>query len=130
MRPARILIPALAAAAALAPFLSTGASGSDEIAAKERISCTACHDKPGSKLLTDEGKFYEVMRTTDGFEALEKTFGRCTSCHDTRPGSQELTEKGEQFRALVTDMEGLAEWMKQHHPEAPAEEQPKEPRGR
>ena len=65
---------------------------------QEGLSCTVCHDKPGSKLLTDQGKYYETMRTLAGFDELKATFGACTSCHVTKPGSKKLTAKGKEFQ--------------------------------
>lgn len=112
----------LAAVGMMAVALLTGslASGDEKVGKQEGVSCTVCHDKPGSKLLTDQGKYYETMRTLAGFEDLRATFGACTSCHVTKPGSKKLTAKGKEFRDLVRDMEGLGGWMKEHHPTAPA----------
>ena len=56
------------------------AVASNEIAKMENnMVCTSCHDKPGSKLLTDEGKYYELMGTLEGFTDVETVFGKCTS---------------------------------------------------
>lgn len=95
------------------------ARASEKIATETGKACTACHDKPGSKLLTDSGKYYEAMKSLDGYEAVKASFGRCTACHDRRPGSKKLTRKGKDFAALVIDMPGLNQWMKEGHP-APA----------
>ncbi len=110
----------LSAAALVAVVLLAGsvASGSQQIAKTEGMQCTACHDKPGSKLLTDRGKFYEAMGTLEGFDELAASFGRCTSCHVKKPGSLKLTSRGKQFKEMVGDMEGLKEWMAAHHPVA------------
>ncbi len=96
------------------------AFATEGLAKKESLQCTSCHDKPGSKLLTDKGKYYETMRSLGGYEELEATFGACTSCHAAKPGSKRLTKQGREFRDLVRDMDGLRDWMKQHHPVAPA----------
>jgi hypothetical protein len=101
---------------AVALFAGSLASGTEKVGKQEGVSCTVCHDKPGSKLLTDQGKYYETMRTLAGFEELKATFGACTSCHVTKPGSQKLTAKGKEFRDMVQDMEGLGAWMQEHHP--------------
>ncbi|NIP14482.1 MAG: hypothetical protein GWM88_07025, partial [Pseudomonadales bacterium] len=37
----------------------SGLRATEERAAQEGVSCTTCHDKPGSALLTSKGKFYE-----------------------------------------------------------------------
>ncbi|MEO8196018.1 MAG: hypothetical protein ABI689_04790 [Thermoanaerobaculia bacterium] len=107
--------------AAVALFASTLASGSEKLAKQETLSCTVCHDKPGSKLLTDQGKYYETMRTLAGFADLKATFGACTSCHVTKPGSKKLTAKGKEFGEMVRDMEGLGAWMQEHHPKPQAQ---------
>lgn len=114
------ILTAVGMTTAVALFAGTLASGSEKVARQEGLSCTVCHDKPGSKLLTDQGKYYETMRTLAGFGDLEATFGACTSCHVTKPGSKKLTTKGKEFRDLVQDMEGLEAWMKEHHPVSPA----------
>ncbi|MDQ1347739.1 MAG: hypothetical protein QG573_1112 [Acidobacteriota bacterium] len=119
MNRSRILI-AVGMTVAVALFTGTLASGTEKVGKQEGLSCTVCHDKPGSKLLTDQGKYYETMRTLAGFEELKATFGACTSCHVTKPGSKKLTAKGKEFQDLVKDMEGLGAWMKEHHPKAPA----------
>ncbi|MCB1009766.1 MAG: hypothetical protein KDB94_12850, partial [Acidobacteria bacterium] len=100
----------------------TVASGSQKISKAEGLECGACHDKPGSKLLTDKGKYYEAMGTLDGYDALAESFGKCTSCHVKKPGSQKLTTKGKQFQEMVGDMKGLKEWMAAHHPMPPVDE--------
>jgi hypothetical protein len=117
----RIRIATLTAiAVAIATFfVGSIASGSEKIAKAEGLECTACHDKPGSKLLTDRGKFYETMGTLDGFEELAETFGKCTECHVKKPGSLKLTNKGRQFKEMVGDMAGLKTWMAAHHPTPP-----------
>jgi|GEM_PF-1956865 len=97
-------------------------SASNEIARQEGQLCTACHDKPGSKLLTDEGKYFELMRTLEGYEEVTTTFGDCTSCHVREPGSHSLTEDGERFADLVGDMEGLRRLLVREHPVAPVSE--------
>lgn len=95
------------------------ARASEKIATETGKACTACHDKPGSKLLTDSGKYYEAMKSLDGYDAVKESFGRCTACHDRKPGSKKLTRKGKDFAGLVMDMPGLAKWMNEGHP-APA----------
>lgn len=128
MRVLRITVSTLAALAAMVTILAAPVLGSEALGKQENVACTACHDKPGSKLLTDQGKYFELRRTMVGFDELKATFGKCTACHDTKPGSLALTEKGEQFRFIVVDMEGLADWMKQHHPTAPEKEpEPEKP---
>jgi len=120
----RIHYATLTAAAILvaASFAGTVASGSQKIAKTEGLECGACHDKPGSKLLTDKGKYYETMGTLEGYDALAESFGKCTSCHVKKPGSLKLTTKGKQFQEMVGDMKGLKDWMAAHHPTPPVAE--------
>jgi hypothetical protein len=108
---------ALTVAMALSWALGGGqAQASNKIAKKESLECTVCHDKPGSKLLTDRGKYYEEMRTLDGYNDVVVAFSQCTSCHVKKPGSQELTERGQQYAFVVHDMEGLRQWLRENHP--------------
>lgn len=111
--PQRFLIGLVLAAAVL---LAGTALASKKIATNTGKSCTSCHDKPGSKLLTDTGKYYETMHSLEGYDQVKASFGRCTSCHDRKPGSKKLTKKGRQFGEMVKDMAGLEQWMKEGHP--------------
>ena len=92
------------------------ALASQKIATDTGKSCTSCHDKPGSKLLTDQGKYFEAMHSLDGYDKVHESFGRCTNCHVRKPGSKKLTRRGQQFAGMVKDMPGLAQWMKEGHP--------------
>ncbi len=94
------------------------ASASNTIAKREALACTNCHDKPGSKLLTDRGKYYELMSSLEGYDELEATFSECTTCHVRKPGSLKLTKKGKQFQWMLEDMEGLREMLLGLHPTA------------
>lgn len=97
-----------------------------EIADKTDQRCTACHDKPGSKLLTDKGLYYESMGTLDGFDSLQGSFGRCTSCHVKKPGSEKLTGEGKKMADLVDNMQELKKWLAENHPETSKEEKEEE----
>ena len=107
-----ILLLALVLAGALGngPVLA-----SNKIAKETGLACTACHDKPGSRLLTDQGKYYEAVGTLDGYDQLT-TFSECTGCHVRKPGSKKLTTTGKRFAAAVHDMEGLRKWLEENHP--------------
>lgn len=119
MRSHRIVAAAAVTLGLAALFTATLASGTEALGKQEKLECTACHDKPGSRLLTDQGKYYETLRTLDGFAELKASFGKCTSCHVSKPGSQKLTKEGKRFQEMVEDMTGLGEWMKEHHPTPP-----------
>jgi cytochrome c553 len=111
-----ILVLGLAFAMALS-YLSGGGEvqASNAIAKQQGLACTACHDKPGSKLLTDRGKYFEAMGTLDGYDQLAD-FARCTSCHVKKPGSTKLTKQGQRFAEVVKDMAGLRKWLAENHP--------------
>ena len=90
---------------------------SNAISKKENgMVCTTCHDKPGSKLLTDQGKYYELMGDLDGLAQLESEFSKCTRCHKRKPGSTKLTSVGERYRWMIEDMQGLKSWLQEQHP--------------
>lgn len=110
---------ALAIAAAAVALLAAGAGiAAEKLARETGAACADCHDKPGSKLLTDRGKYYEMRRTFDGFDAIQASFGRCTACHVRTPGSARLTKKGRQLADVVKDMDALRDWLREHHPAA------------
>ena len=114
-----LLSTALAATLVVAALLAPRAWGTEKIGEQEKLACTVCHDKPGSRLLTDKGKYYETARTLAGFDELRANFGACTTCHVSKPGSKKLTRQGKQFQELVGNMDGLAAWMKENHPAPP-----------
>lgn len=89
---------------------------SEKLARDTGRACTACHDKPGSKLLTDQGKYFETTRALDGYEELKASFARCTACHVRRPGSSKLTRKGQKFAEVAKDMVDLRDWLQAGHP--------------
>lgn len=95
--------------------LETPARASNEIAERTELQCTVCHDRPGSKLLTDRGKYYETLRTLEGFEEVSAVFGACTSCHVRKPGSTRLTTNGRRFQRLMIDMHGVREFAAAQH---------------
>ena len=111
----------LVAAAVFSLLLAGNALATEELARTEDLTCTVCHDKPGSKLLTDRGKYYELMRSMDGFAELETSFGQCTFCHRRKPGSKKLTRAGKGFATILGGMEGLIEWVQERHPGWPEE---------
>ena len=106
----------VAAALLLAPG---AAQASKKLATETGLKCTACHDKPGSRLLTDQGKYFETTRSMEGYAQLKENFEKCTLCHVRKPGSAQLTEKGQHFAGLVKDMKSLKVWLEQNHPKAP-----------
>jgi hypothetical protein len=113
----------------LALLLASGAAqpaaATEKLAQDSHVACTTCHDKPGSRLLTDQGKYFELMRSFDGFTEIQATMGACTTCHVRKPGSHKLTGKGKQFRETVQSMPGLRDFVMKSHPKAQAAPQPK-----
>ena len=87
--------------------LTSPVSATKTIAQQEDLSCTVCHDKPGSKRFTDRGKFYDLMGGFDGYDELTAKFGECTTCHKRRPGSTRLTTEGKRWAEVHGDMEAL-----------------------
>jgi len=119
----RYLIFGLALTTAMALSWTAGgdrAQASNQIAQKEGLPCTTCHDKPGSKLFTDQGKYYEEMHTLKGYDDVVVAFSKCTSCHEKKPGAKRLTERGERYKWVVNDMEGLRQWLWENHPRGQA----------
>ena len=126
----RRLVILLSAGAVVAALLWPGATvrASNEIAKEEGLACTSCHDKPGSKLMTDRGKYYDLMGTFEGYDKVIKTFGKCTTCHVKKPGSMKLTRMGKRYYDLVNNMEGLRDLLEGEHPgSSTAEEEPPPP---
>lgn len=113
----RVRLTALVLVAAVP--MATAAVASEKLAKDTGKSCTECHDKPGSKLLTDSGKYFETTRSFEGYDRLRESFGRCTACHVRRPGSKKLTKKGQQFAEFARDMAGVRKAMAEGHPATP-----------
>jgi len=97
---------------------------SNEIARETGLVCTTCHDKPGSKLLTDKGKYYELMGSLDGFDEIGEAYGSCTACHVKKPGSKKLTAEGKRLARAIADMDALRALVLEQHPAAPASADP------
>jgi len=111
-----ILIAGVLAVLALL-YLASGpqAQASNAIAKKTSLQCTVCHDKPGSRRLTNQGLYFQQLRTLDGYEQVV-AFGECVTCHDRKPGSKVLTPTGRRFLSVVKDMKGLRQWLQENHP--------------
>lgn len=106
----------------LAVMFGAGAAkalASPRLAEKENVECIDCHRKPGSQRLTNKGKYYEALRTFEGYDRLTEKFGDCSHCHKRKAGSKRLTKEGERVRAIVKDMKGLFEWLKEGHTGSP-----------
>ena len=103
--------------------LSGAAFATDELAESEDLACTVCHDEQGSKRLTDKGKYFELMRSMDGYADIEASFGKCTFCHRRKPGSKKLTKAGKGFANSLGNMEALVEWVRDLHPAWPEAEE-------
>ena len=111
------IISAVALIAVVALIAQVQTAGATKaIGQQEGMECTSCHDKPGSKLMTDRGKYYELMGSLEGYDQLETDFGKCTTCHVRKPGSKKLTKTGKKYQSLANDMEGLKDWLMEPHP--------------
>jgi len=126
MKTARLTAILLAVLALLYLASRPQAQASNDIARREGLQCTVCHDKPGSKLLTSKGLYYQQIGSLDGYERVV-AFGDCASCHDERPGSKKLTPTGRRFLRVVKDMKGLRIWLRQNHPGMTPEPEPAPP---
>ena len=53
-------------------LVASGAAtlATEKLAQKEDVECTVCHKKAGGKKLTDKGKYYETLRTFNGYDKL------------------------------------------------------------
>jgi hypothetical protein len=92
-----------------------GTLATEKLAEQEKVECTVCHAKPGGKKLTDKGKYYETLRTFEGYDKLTEKFGNCLYCHKRKPGSKKLTKEGKRIAEVVRDMNGLFEWLREGH---------------
>ena len=100
------------------------AFASEEIAASEGDKeCSVCHVDVETDLLTDRGKYYQMMRTLEGYEAVLERFGECTYCHVKEAGSLAMTDEGQRFKWMMEDMKGLKAWLAERHPKAEGDEE-------
>ena len=116
-----LAVVGLGAVIALAPP-PTEIGASQDLAEKTGEVCTVCHDKPGSKRLTDKGKYYEVMGAFEGFDDVLAIFGECTHCHAKKPGSTKLTPAGRKFSDAIENLEAFQEFLQANHPRTLAED--------
>jgi hypothetical protein len=111
-RSVRLGVWALVAALAVSGAVTLA---TERLAQEEKVECTVCHKTEGSKKLTDKGKYYETLRTLNGYDKLTEKFGNCSYCHKNKPGSDKLTKEGKRIRDVVRNMDGLFEWLKEGH---------------
>ena len=110
-RISRIAVPLIAIALLGGSWLLA----TDELAEENDLKCTACHDKAGSKRLTDKGLYFEATGSLDGYDKLNESFGKCTTCHVRKPGSKKLTKTGKQMAEVVSTMTELRGWLEEGH---------------
>ncbi len=94
--------------------VTTGAS--EDIASQEELDCPVCHQDPEGELLTDQGRYYGLMRTLEGYRQVVDQFGGCGYCHVPDVGSNDFTREGLRFRWMMEDMKGLRAWLEENHP--------------
>ena len=121
---ATVAFATVAIVAGLAALLTTPSAFASEAIAKAEgdLTCTVCHDKPGSKLYTDKGKYYELTGSLEGYDAIIAVFQKCTTCHVRKPGSKKLTPEGRRFARVMDDMNDLRSWVLSSHPPVRAED--------
>ena len=117
-----IALSLLAALAAWSLAPAGSALASNRIATQTGLACTVCHDKPGSKLLTDRGKYYELMGDLEGFDQIALAYGKCTTCHVKKAGSKKLTAEGKRLARAIENMDALRELVLKEHPTLPPAE--------
>jgi len=102
-------------------------NASEEIAEEQDLACDVCHVDPEADQLTDRGRYFEYLRTLEGYEAVIERFGRCIFCHVQEAGSEEFTQEGMRFRWMMDNMQGLKTWLDENHPHPTEEEEPDPP---
>ena len=112
----------LATLALLLGFSASRVPASEETAAEEELECSICHQDSEGSILTDPGRYYELMETLEGFDQVTDTFGSCIYCHVPEAGSADLTPEGQTFRWMMEDMKGLRAWLDENHPRPEADE--------
>ena len=102
---------------------TAGTEATEKIGEQEEIDCGVCHLDPeqGAETLTDQGLYYQYMRTMDGCQLVLERFESCTYCHVDQAGDDSLTRQGHRFRWMMEDMAGLRAWLEENHPRPPHE---------
>jgi hypothetical protein len=99
------------------PVLAT-----EQIASKEGVKCTVCHEKRGRPEFSDKGKYYEYKRTLEGYDVIVRKFKKCTLCHVKEPGNSQLTHTGMELKTRDVTMDHLAGRCPATEPEKKAEQ--------
>lgn len=123
------LVPVLSILFILTLHGSSVAVATEKIADQEAIECLVCHadGEESSETLTDQGLYYEYLRTLEDFDLVLERFESCTYCHVEQAGTKSLTAQGHRFRWMMEDMAGLRAWLEEYHPRSDGEdEQPGE----
>lgn len=107
---------------ALLAAVASPLHASEEVAEQMSLECAVCHQESdeANLLLTDQGKYYQLMETLEGFDLVMEQFGHCNYCHVPEAGSKALTREGLRFEWMMEDMTGLRQWLEDAHPK-PAE---------
>lgn len=95
----------------------------ETVAESEGLECAVCHPQcdDDAVLLTDQGHYYQLMGTLEGYELVLERFGECTYCHVAEAGTASLTREGLRFQWMMEDMAGLRQWLEDTHPQRPEE---------
>lgn len=102
-------------------LLTTGGSSAvatEKIGEQEEIECQVCHadSEQSAETLTDQGLYYQYMKTLSGYDQVLQQFDRCTYCHVESAGAKTLTAAGHRFWWMMEDMIGLRTWLDEYHP--------------
>ena len=97
----------------------------EKISEQEEIECQICHADPdqNAETLTDQGLYFEYMRTLTGYDQVLQRFDSCTYCHVQVTGAKALTARGYRFRWMMEDMVGLRAWLEENHPSPDKEDE-------
>ena len=98
--------------------MGTALIATEEVSEQEGLECQVCHADPerSAETLTDQGLYYQYMRTLTGYEQVLQQFESCAYCHVEKAGARTLTPAGHRFRWMMEDMIGLHAWLDEYHP--------------
>lgn len=112
------LVAILTVLFAFTPLGGSLAVATEKVGEQEELACNVCHtdEEQSAETLTDQGLYYQYLRTLDGYDQVLERFESCTYCHDEVAGSKRMTPQGYRFQWMMEDMAGLRAWLEENHP--------------